>query len=87
MAHGLKTFVDTNILVYAHDRGAGSKHDEAKALVEALWKDRSGVISTQVLQGFYVNARRKARNHLTHSTEGASQASLQMPARLSGSAT
>lgn len=53
-------FVDTNILVYAHDSAAGVKHDRAKSLVEKLWRERSGVISTQVLQELCVNLRRKA---------------------------
>jgi predicted nucleic acid-binding protein len=53
-------FVDTNILMYAHDRAAGSKHERAKALVEELWRDRVGVVSTQVLQELAVNLRRKA---------------------------
>jgi predicted nucleic acid-binding protein len=53
-------FVDTNILIYAHDTSAGAKHDRAKALVEELWRDRTGVVSTQVLQELIVNLRRKA---------------------------
>ena len=53
-------FVDTNILMYAHDATAGVKHERAKALVEQLWRDRSGVVSTQVLQELAVNLRRKA---------------------------
>ena len=53
-------FVDTNILMYAHDTSAGVKHERAKALVEELWRDRSGVVSTQVLQELSVNLRRKA---------------------------
>ena len=57
-----KAFVDTNILVYAHDRGAGERHEKAKALVGRLWRERSGVLSTQVVQEFYVNVRRKARH-------------------------
>lgn len=55
-----KYFVDTNILMYAHDAAAGAKHDRAKALVEDLWRTRSGVVSTQVLQELCVNLRRKA---------------------------
>ena len=55
-----KYFVDTNILMYAHDTSAGEKHERAKALVEDLWRDRSGVVSTQVLQELAVNLRRKA---------------------------
>ena len=53
-------FVDTNILMYAHDTAAGAKHQQAKALVEDLWRQRSGVVSTQVLQELCVNLRRKA---------------------------
>lgn len=59
-----KYFVDTNILMYAHDRAADEKHERAKALVEALWRDRTGVVSTQVLQELAVNLRRKARRPL-----------------------
>jgi len=55
-----KYFVDTNILMYAHDASAGAKHERAKALVQELWRDRSGVLSTQVLQELAVNLRRKA---------------------------
>jgi predicted nucleic acid-binding protein len=53
-------FVDTNILMYAHDTSAGVKHERARAVVEDLWHARSGVVSTQVLQELCVNLRRKA---------------------------
>ena len=53
-------FVDTNILMYAHDTTAGAKHERARAVVEGLWRDRSGVVSTQVLQELAVSLRRKA---------------------------
>ena len=55
-----KYFVDTNILMYAHDISAGVKHEHAKVIVEDLWRDRTGVVSTQVLQELSVNLRRKA---------------------------
>ena len=55
-----KYFVDTNVLVYAYDRSAGRKHERAQALIEELWNSGSGVLSTQVLQEFCVNLRRKA---------------------------
>ena len=55
-----KYFVDTNILVYAHDTSAGAKHERAKALVQDLWRQGAGVVSTQVLQELCVNIRRKA---------------------------
>lgn len=53
-------FVDTNILVYAHDASAGVKHERARRLVEQLWLDRSGVVSTQVLQELAVTLRKKS---------------------------
>lgn len=52
-------FVDTNILMYAHQTSAGLKHQRARALVEDLWDSRRGVLSTQVLQELCVNLRRK----------------------------
>jgi len=57
-------FVDTNVLMYAHDSAAGEKHQRAKALVEELWETRAGVVSTQVLQELAVNLRRKAKKSL-----------------------
>ena len=57
-------FVDTNILMYAHDTAAGAKHDRARALVEELWHERSGVVSTQVLQELCVNLQRKTARPL-----------------------
>lgn len=53
------TFVDTNILIYAHDLDAGEKHRHAAALIQELWEDRRGILSTQVLQEFYVNVTAK----------------------------
>jgi len=55
-----KYFVDTNILVYAHDRSAGVKHDRARTLIEQLWQSGNGVLSTQVLQELCLNLRRNA---------------------------
>lgn len=60
-----KCFVDTNILVYAHDRSAGPKHERARALIEELWSSGQGVLSTQVLQEFCINVRRKAAHPLS----------------------
>ena len=63
-----KYFVDTHILMYAHDTSAGEKHDRAKTLVEELWRDRTGVVSTQVLQELSVNLRKKVRRPLDAKT-------------------
>ena len=54
-----KTFVDTNVLIYAHDIDAQERHTVAKGVLEDLWVNRTGVLSTQVLQEFYVNVTRK----------------------------
>jgi len=54
-----KYFLDTDILIYAHDRSAGLKHDLARQLLERLWISGQGVLSTQVLQEVCINLRRK----------------------------
>lgn len=64
-------FVDTNVLIYAHDLSAGEKHTRAKALLRGLWRDRTGCLSIQVLQEFYVNVTRKVPHPL--SPEAAAQ--------------
>ena len=51
--------VDTNLLVYAHDGGAGAKHGQAVDLLERLFEEGSGALSTQVLAEFYAAATRK----------------------------
>jgi predicted nucleic acid-binding protein len=54
-----KTFVDTNVLIYAHDVDAKEKHAVAREALYELWANRTGFLSTQVLQEFYVNVTRK----------------------------
>jgi predicted nucleic acid-binding protein len=36
----VKTFVGTNVLVYAHDTDAGARHAAATALLAELWDNR-----------------------------------------------
>jgi predicted nucleic acid-binding protein len=60
-----KTFIDTNVLIYAHDVDAGAKYESAKEILRQLWSQRAGVLSTQVLQEFYVNVRRKIATPLS----------------------
>ena len=62
---GGKCFVDTNILIYAHNRAAGEKHRRAVALIQQLWGSNEGVLSTQVLQEFCFNVRRKVAQPLS----------------------
>ena len=57
----MKTFVDTNVLVYAHDTAAGDRHITAKRILGELWDSRDGSLSTQVLQEFYAVATRKLK--------------------------
>jgi len=54
-----KVFLDANVLVYAHDVSAGTKHEVAFRMVSDLWKRGDGVLSTQVLQEFFVIVTRK----------------------------
>ena len=63
-----RIFVDTNILVYAHDLDAGPKRKIAVAIMEELWEQEMGVISTQVLQEFYVTVTRKISTPLSRAT-------------------
>ena len=54
-----KVFIDSNILIYAHDADAGPKQRIVAAQIRALWEDQSGCVSTQVLQEFYVTVTQK----------------------------
>jgi predicted nucleic acid-binding protein len=65
-------FVDTNVLVYAYDESAGDKHTVARDLMEQLWASRTGCLSIQVLQEFFVTVTRKVPKPLDLTT--ASQA-------------
>jgi len=66
-----KQFVDTNILVYAHDLSAANKHVIAREILLNLWNSRNGCLSIQVLQEFYVTVTRKVNKPI--SPEKASQ--------------
>ena len=54
-----KAFIDTNIIIYAYDVTAGNKHETARIIITDLWDSGLGVISTQVLQEFFVNVVQK----------------------------
>lgn len=55
----MTTFVDTNLLVYAHDLSEIDRRPVAQASLDELWRTRTGTLSTQVLSEFYVVATRK----------------------------
>lgn len=57
----MSVFLDTNVLVYADDADAGEKTEIARDLIRAAIRQRSAVISTQVLQEYFVIARKKLR--------------------------
>ena len=64
----VKAFVDTNILIYAHDIDAVAKHELAKQILQELWAQQTGVLSMQVLQEFYVNVTRKIASPLSRAS-------------------
>lgn len=56
----MQVFLDSNILIYAHDVDAGDRHEQAKALIQDIWMSRKlPAISVQVLQETHVNLLRK----------------------------
>jgi len=54
-----KVFVDTNVLVYSRDGSEGDKQEQALAWMTHLWNERTGRLSFQVLQEFYVTVTHK----------------------------
>jgi predicted nucleic acid-binding protein len=54
-----RVFLDTNILVYADDADSGAKRERAQQVVEAALTNGTGVLSTQVLQEYFVVATKK----------------------------
>lgn len=55
---GVRSFIDSNVLVYTDDHDAPGKQKAALDLVEEARLQRSGVISTQVLQEYFAAATR-----------------------------
>jgi predicted nucleic acid-binding protein len=54
-----RAFLDTNVVVYAFDADAPSKQEVARRLLEDLATGGRCVVSTQVLQEFFVTVTRK----------------------------
>jgi predicted nucleic acid-binding protein len=59
------TFVDTNVLVYVRDASEPRKQKKAEAWMHYLWQTRTGKLSFQVLQEFYVTVTAKLSPGLT----------------------
>lgn len=58
-------FLDTNILVCAFDKDEKTKHEKAKIILADCWNQQSGILSTQILQEFYVSLTSKIPNKLS----------------------
>lgn len=54
-----RVFIDTNIFVYADDAAATSKRPRARQVLSELIRDRRAVVSTQVMQEYFVTAIKK----------------------------
>lgn len=57
--NGGRSFLDTNVLVYTDDQDSPEKRRRALDLYGKCRRSRSGVLSTQVLQEYFVTATRK----------------------------
>ncbi len=55
----MRRFLDTNVLLYADDLDAGEKRDRAQQILRDTLSSGEGVVSTQVLQEFFVISTRK----------------------------
>ncbi len=55
----MRSFFDTNVLVYADDKAAPSKQRRALELVAEHRRAGTGVVSLQVLQEYFVTVTRK----------------------------
>jgi predicted nucleic acid-binding protein len=60
-----RIMVDTNVLLYAYDRGEPEKQPQALTVLDHLVAHDLGVLSSQVLAEFFVNATRKLQPPLT----------------------
>lgn len=54
-----KIFIDTNVLVYCMDEFDRERRERCRLLLKSLKDDLQGVVSTQVMQEFYVAATKK----------------------------
>lgn len=58
-------FVDTNVLLYSFDERYPSKRERSCAWISRCWTSRCGRLSTQVLNEFYANARKRFADSLS----------------------
>jgi predicted nucleic acid-binding protein len=75
-----RTFLDTNVLVYLFDADAPGKQARAREVLAKALERGAVVVSTQVLQEFYVTATRKlARPLPAAEAEGALRRLIELP--------
>ncbi len=58
---GVRSFFDTNVLIYAYSEADSDRHAQAVALYEEHLTAGTILISTQVVQEFYAAASRKLK--------------------------
>lgn len=66
-----RTFIDTNVFIYAEDDDAPDKRDLARRAIRQLAADGRGVVSTQVLMEYVAAARRRLGLSLAQCRQGA----------------
>ena len=76
--NGAKAFVDTNVFLYLHGGSDQAKRAQAKELLSDFNLSHRMIISTQVVQEFYVNARRLGMARPALAAAAASLLSLPM---------
>ena len=57
----IKIMIDTNVLIYGHDRSERAKQRQAIDVIDRIIAARSGRISAQVLSEFYHTTTRKLK--------------------------
>lgn len=63
-------FSDSNVIVYTVDRAEPGKRAAARALLSEYLQQGSGIVSPQVLRGFYVAPARKLSTPLSEDAAG-----------------
>jgi predicted nucleic acid-binding protein len=61
-----RSFIDTNVLIYAEASDAPDKQRAALALLKSLFEESTGVLSTQVLQEYCNVALKKLKLPAQH---------------------
>ena len=66
MSMSVRSFIDTNILIYAETGDVPAKQQAALVLLKQLYEDANGVVSTQVLQEYCNVALKKLKLSAQH---------------------